>query len=467
MMKPRSNRRQFLRRAICGGMGGIPLLNTLVNLKLAGTLAAAEPANDEFRAVVCLFFPGGMDSFNLLTPKGDTEYAEYAAIRRDLALPKNGLLSLGPSASPGIELGLHPAMGELKTLFDEGHAAFIANVGTLIEPVTRLSYDEGSAAVPLGLYSHSDQIEQWHTATPDRRSARGWAGRAADLLSSLNSLNTVSMNISLDGENIWQSGEQTLDYSVGPDGAAGLYGYNAAARDYGDLTGIQTRAVDAQLSATYGHLLTQAFQDKKLEALSADALFNSATTVDLPSSVIWPSGYLSSLLQMVARSVAAHSALGHTRQTYFLQYGGWDHHDEVLQNMAGQLPNLSATLLAFYRTLEALGLANKVTLFTASDFARTLTSNGEGSDHAWGANHFVLGGDVKGGKVYGQYPSLYEDNPLDVGRGRLIPTTSVDQYFAELALWLGVQRSSLSTVLPNVGRFFDPGGSGAPMGFLL
>jgi uncharacterized protein (DUF1501 family) len=154
------------------------------------------------------------------------------------------------------------------------------------------------------------------------------------------------------------------------------------------------------------------------------------------------------------------------RQTFFVQYAGWDHHDEVINNMAGQVPGFSAGLLAFQRCMEALGVAENVTVFSASDFARTLTSNGEGSDHAWGGNAFVLGGAVAGNRIYGSFPELYEDNPLDVGRGRLIPTTSVDSYFAELALWLGVSRTNLPLVLPNIGTFFDPMTGGQPVGFL-
>jgi uncharacterized protein (DUF1501 family) len=448
-------------------MGGLPLLNSLLNLKLAGTLAAAQASASDYRALVCIFFPGGIDSFNLLAPRGDSEHAEYAAVRRDLTLSKERLLPLDPIVSAGLDLGLHPNLTSLQTLFAERKAAFVTNVGTLVEPVTSAGFFEGSAAVPVGLFSHADQIEQWHTSMPDVRSARGWAGRAADVLHSLNTLQTVSMNISLSGGNIWQSGNTIAEYSVGPQGASGLVGYDPQAVNEDTLTGIRTRAVDAQLSATYGHLLTQAFHDKKLRAMGADQLFNTAVKPALPSSITWPSGYFSMLLQMVAKAIAGHEVLGHKRQTFFVQYGSWDHHDEVLQNMAGQLRAFNTGLLAFYRTLEALGLANKVTIFTASDFGRTLTSNGEGSDHAWGGNHMVIGGAVKGGRIFGQYPKLYPGNPLDVGRGRLIPTISVDQYFAELALWLGVPAGSLDVVLPNIGRFYDTTRSSAPVGFLL
>jgi uncharacterized protein (DUF1501 family) len=159
--------------------------------------------------------------------------------------------------------------------------------------------------------------------------------------------------------------------------------------------------------------------------------------------------------------------MGQARQTFFIEYGGWDTHDNLLSTQASLLPDVDASLAAFYQCLVALGLQNNVTVFTVSDFARTLTSDGGGSDHAWGGNHLVLGGAVNGGVVYGQYPALYANNPLDVGRGRLIPQISVDSYFAELALWLGVSPSNLPLVLPNIGNFYDVTSGSPPVGFLV
>lgn len=460
-------RRHFLRHAACAGMSAVPLVNTLLNLRLAGSVAAAAPGPDDYRALVCLFFPGGIDSFNLLVPRGEDEHAVYAAVRKDLALPRNGLLPLNPLSNPGLQLGLHPGVTGLQSLFEEGKAAFVANVGTLLEPVsTSTQVWEESVRLPLGLFSHSDQIEQWQTSLPDQRSSRGWAGRAADLLHSLNPSQQVSMNISLAGTNYWQSGQDTIEYTVTPEGAVTLAGYDPAETSPWSLTPLRTRAIDAQLALSYDHLFTQAFQQSKIGAMEAYTQFNAATDLTLPESVVWPEGGFSQSMQMIARAIAGHQALGHRRQTFFIQFGGWDHHDEVLQNMGGQLPAMSAAVTAFYRCLEVLGLGEKVTLFTASDFGRTLTSNGAGSDHAWGGNHFVVGGAVAGRRVFGQFPDLHEDNPLDLGRGRLIPTTSVDTYFAELALWLGVPKSDLPLVLPNIGAFYNLASSSNPLGFL-
>ena len=200
--------------------------------------------------------------------------------------------------------------------------------------------------------------------------------------------------------------------------------------------------------------------------LDAYDLFSAATTPTLPPGATFPSTNIAQQLQMVAKTIAGRSALGMTRQTFFVSLGGWDHHDEVIANQAAMLPQISAAVGAFYNALTLLGVQDQVTLFTASDFGRTLTSNGRGSDHAWGGNHFVVGGGLNGKKIYGQFPSLYEDNPLDVGRGRLIPTTSVDEYFAELALWLGVSKASLPLVLPNIGHFYDTNSASWPIGML-
>jgi uncharacterized protein (DUF1501 family) len=226
------------------------------------------------------------------------------------------------------------------------------------------------------------------------------------------------------------------------------------------------------LAQEYGNLLMKSFKRGERNALDAYDLFSSATNLSLPSGATFPGSTLAQQLQMVAKTVAGRDALGMKRQTFFLNYGGWDHHDEVLVNTANMLPVLSQAVGAFYNALELIGMQNQVTLFLASDFGRTLTSNGRGSDHAWGGNMFVVGGAVSGQRIYGYYPVDLEHpqapgvGDLDTGRGRLLPTTSVDSYFAEMALWLGVPRGSMPFVLPNIGNFIDVSGTAAPIGFL-
>lgn len=469
-------RRKFLGQANCAAVSSLPILNTLLNLKLAGSLAAAPPPTGEYRALVCIFLNGGLDSFNMLAPRG-AEYAAYANVRQDLALSEASLLPITPLNTPGRSFGLHPQMGALQTLFENGNAAFVANVGTLIEPVTLAQYNANSKPLPLGLFSHSDQIEQWQTSIPDSRSGIGWGGRMADLLHDLNTTQSVSMNISLAGSNVFQTGNSVFEYAISEDGATALNGYK---KDYSFTYGldqVRSAGVDGMLAQEYGNLLMRGFAGSERSALDAyDLFFNSTNSISLPGDApptpLFPDTPLAQQLRMVAKTIAGRTALGMTRQTFFLNFSGWDHHDEVLGNTALMLPQVSNAVGAFYQTLELMGMQDQVTLFLASDFGRTLTSNGRGSDHAWGGNMFVVGGAVNGKRIFGHYPTDLEHpqqagiGDLDTGRGRLIPTTSVDSYFAELALWLGVPKSQLPLVLPNIETFYSLTNPDAPVGFL-
>ncbi len=485
------SRRSFLRQAGCAGMSALPLLNTLLNLRLMQGVAAADtpPASGEYRALVCILLAGGNDSFNMLAPFSGPSppvldsYAEYKTSRSNLALLKtaNELIEVHPTNTPGRTFGVHHLMPDLATLFETGKAAFIANVGSLIEPVANITeVAQNLKRLPLGLYSHSDQIEQWQTSIPHSRSGIGWGGRMADLLKDLNANQTVPMNISLDGSNVFQTGNTVAEYSITPNGAVGLSGYTADWIQYQDVRNAMSSAVDSQLTQQYSNLLSQTFNARKKQALDAYQIFADATAPALPGNVVFPSTYLGNQLKMIAKAIQGRAAVGATRQTFFINWGGWDHHSDVLANQAAMLPQVSEAVGAFYNQLVAIGdaqgvpLEDKVTLFTTSDFGRTLTSNSRGSDHAWGGNQFVVGGAVAGRKIYGAYPSLAlnpESGPgpnlLDTGRGRFIPTTSCDQFFAELALWLGVSKSNLPLIFPNIGNFYNTGSSAPPIGFLL
>ena len=481
-------RRQFLRQASCAGVGSISVLNTLLNLRLSSSIAnAAAPAAGEYRALVCIFQSGGNDSFNMLTPfsgasaTAASAFAEYTASRSDLALPQNQLHEIHPTNTPGRTFGVHPGMPQLASLFESGKAAFVANVGTLIEPVqNRTQVANASKRLPLGLYSHSDQIEQWQTSVPHSRSGVGWAGRLMDLLKGVNTNQAVSMNISTDGSNVWQTGVTGAEYAVNPGnaqdptgGATALAGYTADYVVNGAVTNATSAAVDSQLALQYTNLLQQTFVEKRRTAQEAYALYSTATTGTLPGGIAFPNTGLGRQLQQVARAIMGRPGLGAVRQTFFVNSGGWDHHSNTLAAQAGMLPEIDGALGAFWQQLVALGISDKVTIFSASDFGRTLTSNSQGSDHAWGGNAYVVGGSVGGKKIYGTYPSLAvnpdtgtEINPLDTGRGRLIPTTSCDEFFAEMALWLGVPASSLPLILPNIGNFYATGSNTLPLGFL-
>jgi uncharacterized protein (DUF1501 family) len=458
------NRRGFLGQANCALISALPIMNTLLNLRLAGSAAAQETPGD-YKALVCLFLSGGNDSFNMLAPRG-AAWQEYADVRQSIALPENQLLPINPTVDPGRPLGLHPALTGLRDLFESGDLAFVANVGTLVENVTKTQYNAGQN-LPLGLFSHSDQIEQWQTSIPDNRSGIGWGGRMADLLKSMNAENRFSMNISLDGSNVWQAGNTLAEYAIRDTGADSMTGYNSAYLAGQRLQQIRSAALDSQMALEYQNVFQKSFAKSKKDATAAYDAFTAATDVPLPESVTWPDTRLADQLKMVARTIAGRGSLGQRRNTFFINYGGFDHHSGLLASQGAMLPVIDGAVKAFYDTLVALGAENEVVLYSASDFGRTLTSNSQGSDHAWGGNQFVLGGQVKGKRIYGEYPDLYQDSPLDVGRGRLIPTTSVDEFFAEMALWLGVPQSSLPLVLPNISRFHSITSTTPPVGFLL
>ena len=458
--KSKLSRRQFLGQASCAAVGTTALYSTVLNMGMMNALASTTPGN--YRALVCIFMSGGIDSYNVLVPRGAAEHAEYAAIRRDLALPIDQLLELNPATPQGRDLGLHPAMLDMQTLFDGGDAALVANVGTLVEPTTMEQFRSRSVRLPLGLFSHSDQQMHWQTSVPDSRTSIGWGGRMADLLQSLNSNQNISMNISLSGTNVFQSGQNTALYTIDQNGSRGLRDYNGTSQE----ALVMTDAVDGLLGLNYQHLFETTFARRMRGAIDADVDFRAALAAIAPLQTQFSDTRLSRQMEMIARTIAARDQLGLCRQTFFVQTGGWDHHDEVLNNQANMLPVINNAIAEFQAAMVELGVQDDVTTFTSSDFARTLTSNGRGSDHAWGGNHLVVGGAVNGGDIYGQYPDLFQGNSLDTGRGRLIPTTSVDQYFAELALWFGVPRTDLELVFPNIARFYDPLSAAGPLGLM-
>ena len=452
-------RRAFLGQASCAAVGTTALINTVLNLKMFNTLAAE---GEDYRALVCLFLSGGIDSFNVLVPRGATEYAEYAGIRADLALPIDVLLPITPTTPQGRELGLHPGLPELQGLFAGGRLAFLANVGTLVEPTTLAGYRNGTARLPLGLFSHSDQQMHWQTSLPDQRTSVGWAGRIADVLGDVNCNPNISMNISLAGSNVFQSGAVTTHYTITENGSEGLRGYGGTSED----SRIFTEATDSLLGLHYQHVFERVFAQRMRGAIDAHITFSEAIASLPPLTTTFSNTSLSQRLRMIAQTIQAREALCMRRQIFFVEVGGWDHHDEVILNQAAMLPVVSVALNEFQSAMEELDVAGQVTLFTASDFARTLSSNGRGSDHAWGGNHLVMGGAVRGGDLYGGFPDLFLGNSLDTGRGRLIPTMSVDEYFAELALWFGVPAADLDLVLPNLSRFYSVGSGVPPVGFL-
>lgn len=463
MRSPKSencNRRRFLGQASCASVGSLAAYASILNLKLTGSLSAAESDSTvDYKALVCVFLAGGNDSFNMLVPSGGPAYSDYAETRSSLALTPDEISPFVNALPDGRRLGLSSAMPGLRSLYESGKAAFVANVGTLVEPTTALGIENGTVDLPLGLYSHSDQQLHWQSALPDTRSpGSGWGGRLADKISSFNGESGVSMNLSLAGTNVFQSSTGTGVFSKSPGILPGI-------KDW-DLPVLRPRraAIESVLESEYENVFKKVFAGRTNEAISASDEYRSALEgIPDMTSTFSEENAISQQLKDVVETILARDGLSKRRQTFFVKAGGWDLHSS-LDPHGAMLGQLSEAVSEFQTAIEEFGLEREVTLFTASDFGRTLTDNGGGSDHGWGGNQFVVGGAVQGGRVFGEYPDLALGNPLDVGRGRLIPTLSVDEYLADLALWMGVSPSNLEVVLPNLSRFSDVILGGAPLG---
>lgn len=455
-------RRKFIHDAGCAAIGGSTLISSIMNLSTLNASAGYHNTSD-FKALVCILLAGGNDSFNMLIPKGTSEHQEYQSIRGGLAIPKNNVLTLNNGLNNNRELGLHPSLVNVRNIYDSGDAAFISNVGSLVEPVDFTHFQNGSKRLPLGLFSHVDEIAHWQTSIPQERGSIGWGGRMADLLSSVNTNQNISMSISLSGGNLLQTGELTRPFTLTSNGAVGINGYDAMST----FDQIRTSALDSLLGGQHTNLFERTYMEVVKNSNDANLYYDTAVANTPPLQTSFSANNVTSQeLKVVAQTIAARNDLGMSRQIFFLTIGGWDHHDEVLNSQALKLSKLDTALSEFNDSLNELGLTNDVTTFTISDFGRTLTSNGNGSDHAWGGNALVMGGAVNGNNIYGQYPDLFLDNPLDVGRGRLIPTLAADQYLAELALWFGVPKSELDIIFPNIHNFYDVLSSSNPIGFM-
>ncbi|MEY2879168.1 MAG: hypothetical protein RLZZ15_1548 [Verrucomicrobiota bacterium] len=470
------SRRNFL-GACCASVGATGMLSALAQLRVLGAVAspgngsllpqqtAAAPQPD-FKALVCLFLAGGNDANNLVVPTDNATYAAYAAGRGVIALPQASLLPLNARTTDGRTFGLHPAMSELAGLFNQGKFAVLANVGSLSYPMTQAQYNNGSVPRPLQLFSHNDQQVEWMSSIPDKAFTTGWGGRLADLTNAFNTNPRVSMSLTLNGQNSFQVGKNVAQYAVSTNGAISLLAGGASAQ----ANTARTSALNDALAAQNANLFEAAFSGLTGGAVANSALLSSTISGASPFATQFNglNSSLSQQLQMVARLVNAQQSLGLKRQVFFVRIGGFDLHDNQVtlgNTVSGAHTNLlrdiSTSLNAFYNALRSVGAENNVTTFTASDFGRTYNTNGDGSDHGWGSHHFILGGAVNGGDIYGKMPTFAIGGPDDTGRGRWIPTTSVDQYSATLAKWFGVSATDMTTVLPNIGRF-----SKADLGFM-
>jgi len=404
---------------------------------------------DDYRALVCVFLFGGNDSFNMLVPRSSAEYNVYAASRQNLAIAQNDLLAINPPTS-GALYGVHPSMASLQGIFEAGSAAFVANIGSLIEPTTRDDFFNGAVALPPQLFSHNDQQDQWHSLKGVNTSKTGWAGRMADLIRTRVANQQMATNSSLFGSNLFQSADETIAYVMGPGGPLQYTGFSL---DPEDILYQQRLAFGRIVDAQYASIYERAFAGIQRRAIDAADTVAAAIASAPPLTTIFPQSQLGTQLATVAKLIAVRDQLQMQRQVFFVAAGGFDSHDDQNQNQPDLLANVSDSLAAFYAATVEMGISDSVTSFTQSDFGRTLTSNGDGTDHAWGGNQIVIGDGVRGKNLYGTYPVLEIDGADDVSGGRMIPTTSADQYAATLARWFGIPDTDLDIVAPNIDNF--------------
>lgn len=457
MSRPLPNlpRREFIRQACCAGVGTLGMFSAMSQLRLVGALAAdASPgrtaaAAGDYKALVCFFLNGGNDGNSVLVPTDEADYGKYAKARGDLAVARKDLRVIAPRLyRDGRAYGLNPNLPEVADLFDQGKVAFVGNVGTLVRPTTMTDYTEGRA-LPLQLYSHLDQSIQWQSSIVDQPIFRtGWGGRMADLLQAMNENSRLSMAITLGGSSYFQVGEQVAPYAVDSGGADLLNGFWSSGREAD-----RYQATKRLLAAGHPNVIGSAFAGATSSAVDSAEFLWDALNKGAPLKTAFASDHTSQRLRMVARLIGMAPSLGLRRQIFFVNIGGYDVHAAQATAHATLLRELSRAMGAFYEATVELGVADKVTSFTASDFGRSYNPNGDGTDHAWGNIQWVMGGAVAGREIYGKMPSLEVGAPDDTGRGRWIPSTSVDEYNAVLARWFGISESNLATVLPNIGRF--------------
>lgn len=458
---------EISRRAFMQRTGQLAVAGSAASyaLGLAGIgEAAAFSSAGGYKALVCVFLYGGNDYGNTLIPFDQPNYDRYAAIRGGggtggIALSQaslaNTVLTQPTSQvlTDDIRYALAPTMPRLKALFDQGAMAPLLNVGPLIVPLTKAQYESQnnvSYPKPPKLFSHNDQQSTWQSSAPEG-SVTGWGGRMGDLALSSNT-NSMFTAINATGNAVFLSGQNALPYQVSSSGAVTIGGlgrrvYSSnAARD----------ALTALLRTHNGHVLEADYAQTMARSIEYGGFVNNALATSSLTTDFGSGNRLAAQLSVVARLIAARASLGVTRQVFLVSIGGFDHHDGLLGSHDALLGQVDFALDAFYRATVEMGVANQVTTFTASDFGRTLASNGDGSDHGWGGHHFILGGAVNGGRFYGTAPQVSVDSDDQVGRGRLLPSTSVDEYSATLAKWFGVSASELPSIAPNIGRFARP-----------
>ena len=444
------DRRRFLRNS-----GALTAAGMVGSLGTWG-VQSAQAAGADFKALVGVFLFGGNDSNNMVVPTDATRWGQYAAVRTTASGIGHLQAQLQPvtDSATGNPYGLHPNLPALKAMYDSNKMAIIANAGTLLAPMNITQYKAGVGR-PANLFSHTDQQVAWMGQEPNVVARTGWGGRAADKMIAQNAGALIPPSVSVSGNQIFAVGNSTVPFVIPGNGGVSLSGQG------GDPVSLaRYNALKAMLAQGSGNKVQDAAAAVLNGALVANENANPILTAALPPTVAnafngVPNTSLAQQLRQVARLIDARGALGLTRQFFFVSIGGFDTHTQLITNQVSLMTQMNDALSAFYAYTVAAGVASNVTTFTMSDFNRTFIGNANiGTDHAYGGHHFVMGGAVKGGKVYGTFPSLVVKGVDDVSNnGAWLPTTSVDQVGATLASWFGVNGSDLDYVFPNLPNF--------------
>lgn len=476
MNKFERSRRQFLRTASMASMAGISASPFILGLNSMAAMAQSSSSSG-YKALVCVFLQGGNDGHGTVIATDPSSYSAFTQARSGapgLAYPLANLLPITlKTPQSGRTFALNPALGGVQNLFTAGRAAIVANSGTLIAPATKAQVQANSVPLPSSLYSHFDQTAAWQAIASNGGSAEhvGWGGAVADLIESMNmNSNSMFTCISTAGIALFLSGQTSFQLNVTSAGPIPIYGL--ANPPFGlpttanPLSSILTNDENNLFAREYGVVVNRSIQAQA--TLASSMLPAGPGGVPNPPQYLDPmtnklvDNQLATSLQTVARIISGSSALGVNRQIFYVQLGSFDTHNNQAVQHAQLLSQLGGALEYFDGQMVANGMGNNVTTFTASDFGRTLTCNSNGTDHGWGSHHFVVGGAVQGQDMYGQYPVVGADQANDVGAGRLIPTTSVDQYAGTLARWFGLSDGQVRQVFPNFGNF----GSSPYLGFM-
>ncbi len=474
MTKVNASRRQFLRVSSAlsaAGALGSASLPFAVNLAAMGS-AAAQSSPGDYKALICLFMYGANDHANTVLATDSASWSQYVTVRTtnesgSIALPAvgnaGGVIPITPTSSQsGRSFALHPQLDPLKTLFDNGRAAILANVGPLIVPTTLAQYKAGSVPIPPKLFSHNDQQSLWQAYAPEG-AAYGWGGRMGDVFASTNAY-PVFTAISASGNAVFLAGKNINQYQVSASGAVpiaslsgSLFGSSAAGNTLKNIITADTANLfqKEHAAVTNRSINAQSLLSPAMAPAGGNGVPNP-TQYTNPNTGKLATNSLASQLQTVARIIAGRSALGAQRQVFFVSMGGFDTHDFQKTAHADLMARLAHAMSYFdgvMGNLQGSDLRKQVTLFTASDFGRTFTSNGDGTDHGWGSHHFIVGGAVKGNNIYGDFPVTGLKHSQDVGSGSLLPQFSVDQYGATLANWFGLSTTQINDIFPNITNF--------------